>query len=84
MPSEMTVKGRSAEVEGPSCALEPWAPPATFEEYQLLGPLGRGATGQVFLAKDLILQRPVALKFLPALAERRIERFERGDAVSRR
>ncbi|MCP3103721.1 SUMF1/EgtB/PvdO family nonheme iron enzyme [Myxococcus sp. K15C18031901] len=46
-------------------------PPREFEEYQLLRPLGRGAMGQVFLAKDLLLERLVAVKFIATPEGRR-------------
>ena len=42
----------------------PWAPPARFDEFALLAPIGRGAMGQVFLGRDLLLDRPVAIKFV--------------------
>lgn len=37
----------------------------TLNHYQVLREIGRGAMGQVFLARDLRLDRPVALKLLP-------------------
>ena len=51
--------------------------PADFEEYQFVRPLGRGAMGEVYLAHDTALDRPVAVK-LPgggAPSARRRERF---------
>jgi TolB-like protein/Tfp pilus assembly protein PilF len=52
----------------------------TLNHYQVLREIGRGAMGQVFLARDLRLDRPVALKLLPpALVtdEKRRKRFDR-------
>lgn len=41
-----------------------FTPPSQLDEFQVERPLGRGANGQVYLAKDTVLERPVALKFL--------------------
>ena len=41
-------------------------PPQEFDEYKLLKPLGRGRTGHVWLAQDTLLDRAVAVKFIPA------------------
>ncbi|QRK06879.1 SUMF1/EgtB/PvdO family nonheme iron enzyme [Archangium violaceum] len=41
-----------------------WRPPGMFEEYRLLRPLGRGSMGEVYLAQDTVLDRPVAVKFI--------------------
>ena len=48
----------------PRRAARAWAPPGEFEEYVILRALGRGAMGQVFLARDRLLDRQVAIKFV--------------------
>src|SRR4029078_13398134 len=53
-----------------------WEPPADVEEYRLLRPLGRGGMGSVWLAKDPLLDRPGAVKFVAHAPDRRMrERF---------
>ena len=49
----------------------------TSDRYELQKQLGRGAMGEVHLAKDLLLGRQVALKFLPA-------QMEEDDSLRRR
>lgn len=45
-------------------ATSQWTLPEQFDEYRIVRMLGRGSMGVVFLGHDLVLDRPVAIKFL--------------------
>ena len=54
-----------------------------FGGYQIVSKLGAGAMGDVFLGKDLSLNRHVALKFMSLQTEERKARFKReGQAIA--
>ncbi|MFO0577434.1 MAG: SUMF1/EgtB/PvdO family nonheme iron enzyme [Polyangia bacterium] len=41
-----------------------WSPPQSFDEYRLVSLLGRGGMGEVYLGRDTLLDRAVAIKFI--------------------
>ena len=62
----------------------PIAPGSRLGVYEVLAPLGAGAMGEVWRARDTRLSREVALKVLPESLSRdheRLQRFEREAQV---
>jgi serine/threonine protein kinase/formylglycine-generating enzyme required for sulfatase activity len=55
--------------------LDDWSPPDSFEEYKLVRRLGRGTMGMVYLARDRLLDRLVAVKFITELEPLARDRF---------
>lgn len=51
--------------------------------YEVLGPLGEGAYGRVYLGRDLQLQREVAIKFLSPSAAQSVDILDQARALAR-
>ena len=60
----------------------PLRPGAPFGAYEVLAPLGAGGMGEVYRARDLKLQREVALKILPDAVARDADRRSRFELES--
>jgi serine/threonine protein kinase/formylglycine-generating enzyme required for sulfatase activity len=62
-----------------------WSPPDEFDEFRIVRLLGVGATGDVYLAHDLLLDRPVAVKFVRGAndPEARARVLEEARAIAR-
>src|SRR5581483_5312288 len=56
----------SAPAAGADRARTSFEPPEEFDDYVIVRQLGHGATGQVYLAEDSVLARPIAIKFIGA------------------
>ena len=62
-----------------------WKPPDEFDEFRIVRSLGVGATGQVYLAHDTLLDRSVAVKFVRARSDpaARAQVIEEARAIAR-
>ena len=61
----------------------PIAAGTRFGRFEVLGPLGAGAMGEVYRARDDSLSRQVAIKVLPARFSADPERLRRFDVEAR-
>lgn len=49
---------------GETARFTTWEPPKSFDSFEVERPLGVGGMGHVYLGRDVMLDRPVALKFI--------------------
>jgi len=74
-------------VPRPSALAPRFSPGDTILHYRVLEPLGKGGMGEVYLVRDVKLQRDVAAKFLPlnlAADTEAVARFEREAVAAAR
>ena len=57
--------------------------PACIAHYRIIEEIGRGGMGEVFLARDTRLERPVALKILPHQFTQNLEQVKRFEREAR-
>ncbi len=69
-----TAAGRRGDV---GAGAYPIGPGTRLAHFEIVRPLGHGGMGEVYLATDLALDRPVAIKVLPAAVARDAGRRER-------
>src|SRR5215510_10060106 len=54
-----------------------------ISHYKITAILGKGGMGEVYLAQDITLERPVALKLLPSTVDaERVKRFEQEARIT--
>jgi serine/threonine protein kinase/pimeloyl-ACP methyl ester carboxylesterase len=72
-----TILERAPSEEQALPGISDWTPPGRFDDFRIVRPLGRGGMGHVYLGQDVVLDRPVALKFVAANSPdpRALDRF---------